>query len=75
LNFITSNFNIEVLLSTNELLCALFSVLFPTFTIENVFSVHGDETVLVFEEQKYYVWLLIIHETNLIWHVSKYRDM
>ncbi|ANE40874.1 transposase [Fervidobacterium ngatamarikiense] len=58
-------------------LCTLFSVLFPTFTIENVFSVHADETVLVFKEQKYYVWLLVDHETNLIlcWHVSKYRDM
>jgi len=54
-----------------------FTVLFPTFTIENVFSVHADETVLVFKEQKYYVWLLVEHETNFIlcWHVSKYRDM
>jgi len=58
-------------------LCTLFSVLFPTFTIENVFSVHADETVLVFKEQKYYVWLLVDHETNFIlcWHVSKYRDI
>jgi putative transposase len=31
----------------------------------------------VFKEQKYYVWLLVDHETNFIlcWHVSKYRDM
>jgi hypothetical protein len=61
-------------------LCTLFSVLFPTFTIENVFSVHADETVLVFKEQKYYVWLLVDHETNfvgmsqsiVIWDKSKY---
>ncbi len=56
-------------------LCALFSVLFPTF--ENVFRVHADETIVVFKDQKYYVWLLVDHDTNLIlsWHVSKYRDM
>jgi len=58
--------------------CVLYSLyFFPTFTIENVFSVHADETVLVSKNKsiKYYVWLLIIHETNLIWHVSKYRDL
>jgi transposase-like protein len=36
-----------------------------------------DETIVVFKDQKYYVWLLVDHDTNLIlcWHVSKYRDM
>jgi len=63
LNFITSTFNIEVLLYTNDLLCALFSVLFPTFPIENVFSVHADETVLVFKEQKYKVLCLAINRS------------
>ena len=58
-------------------LCTLFSVLSPTFDIENVFRVHADETIVVFKDQKYYVWLLVDHDTNYIlcWHVSKYRDM
>lgn len=58
-------------------LCTLFSVLSPTFDIENVFTVHADEIALVFKDQKYYVWLLVDHDTNLIlsWHVSQYRDM
>jgi transposase-like protein len=47
------------------------------FEFENVFKVHGDETVIVFRDKKYYVWLLVEHGTNLIvaWHVSRYRDM
>ena len=52
-------------------------MLSPTFDIGNVFRVHADETVAVLKDQKYYVWLLVDHDTNLIlcWHVSKYRDM
>ncbi len=52
-------------------------MLSPTFDIENVFRVHADETIVIFKDQKYYVWLLVDHDTNYIlcWHVSKYRDM
>jgi len=44
--------------------CVLYSLyFFPTFTIENVFSVHADETVLVFKEQKYKVLCLAINHS------------
>jgi transposase-like protein len=51
--------------------------MFSLFVPENVFKVHGDETVVVFKSRKYYVWFLVEHDTNLIvaWHVSRYRDM
>jgi len=54
-------------------LSSFFSILVP----ENVFKVHGDETVVLFKSKKYYVWFLVEHNSNLIvaWHVSKYRDM
>ncbi|WP_290852192.1 DDE-type integrase/transposase/recombinase [Fervidobacterium sp.] len=44
---------------------------------ENVFKVHGDETVVLFKSKKYYVWFLVDHKTNLIvaQHASKYRDL
>ena len=53
------------------------SFFFSIFIPENVFKVHGDETVVVFKNRKYYVWFLVDHDTNLIlsWHVSRYRDM
>ncbi|NPU88328.1 MAG: hypothetical protein HPY87_00045 [Fervidobacterium sp.] len=30
------------------------------------FKVHGDEIVVMFKPQKYYVWFLVDHKTNLI---------
>lgn len=53
------------------------SMFFSVFVPENVFKVHGDETVVVFKNKRYYVWFLVDHDTNLIlsWHVSRYRDV
>ncbi|WP_448374711.1 hypothetical protein [Fervidobacterium sp.] len=41
-------------------------VLSLTFDIENVFRVHADETIVVFKDQKYYVWLLVDHDIYLL---------